>query len=264
MDTNQIILSDCIEYMKHLPMNSIDLVVTSPPYAKQRENTYGGITEKDYADWMYSIGKEIYRVLDSSGSFVLNIKENVIAGERSSYVMETVMNLSEIFHWADTYIWVKSNPFPTGSNKRLKDGFEYCYWFTKTKEYKFFPDNVLEKSKSRFLESEKKRKNKGKHYTSNQSGMNMEKRYISDYVRPSNVITFPSDTTNHEHPATFPIALPSFFIRLMTEENDIVFDPFMGSGTTMVACKKLNRQYLGCDIVEQYVEIAKKRVLDGK
>ena len=165
-----------------------------------------------------------------------------------------------MFNWKDTYIWDKSNPFPTGSKKRLKDGFEYCFWFTKTQDYKFFPDNVLAPSASKSLAQEKRRKNLGEYSPKNGSGMGMSKRVFPDMVRPSNVITFPVDSRNHDHPATFPLQLPTFFIKLMTEPGDLVFDPFAGSGTTLVAAKSLGRHYLGCDLAPEYVAMATDRL----
>lgn len=259
-----IVCFDCIDYMKTMEDSSVDLIVTSPPYAMQRKETYGGVNVDDYPLWMESVGKEISRVLKLSGSFVLNINDHVEDGVRSLYVYETVLRLAKVFRWTDTFIWNKTNPFPTGSKKRLKDGFEYCYWFTKTKDYKFFPENVLVASQSKYLESEKRRKNRGKHNCSNGSGMDMSKRYVSDMVRPSNVITLPTDTTNHLHPAQFPVGLPSFFIKLLTEENDVVFDPFMGGGTTLLAAQQLSRKYMGCDVVDEYVEMTKGRLKNGE
>ena len=251
---------DCIEYMKEMESESVDLVMTSPPYAMRRGSSYGGTDYDKYPEWMYSVGEEIYRVLKPTGSFVLNIADTVEKGCRNLYVFKTVELLTTLFRWSDTYIWVKTNPFPTGSNKRLKNGFEYCFWFTKTNKYKFFPNEVLVPSTNKFLDREKKRKNKGAHPCINGSGMNMSKRYVSDMVRPSNVIMLPTDTTNHEHPASFPLALPTFFIKLMTEHGDTVFDPFMGGGTTLLAAKNEGRYWMGCDKVDKYVRIAKRRL----
>ena len=169
MNTNYFECGDCAELLHSLPDASVDLVMTSPPYAERRKDTYGGIAEEDYPEWIAGIAKEIHRVLKSTGSFVLNIKENVTKGERSLYVMKSVIEIAQFFRWTDTYIWVKPNPFPTGSRKRLKDGFEYCFWFTKTGSYKFFPENVLVPSTSKYLEAEKRRKNIGEHPVSNGS-----------------------------------------------------------------------------------------------
>ena len=260
MELNQIICADCIDYMRTLPDDFIDIIITSPPYACQRNKTYGGINSDEFPYWFSTIGQEIHRVLKPTGSFVLNIKEHVENGVLSNYVEDTIKELRTIFRLSDTYIWVKTNPFPTGSSRRLKNGFEYCYWFTKTDKYLFFPNNVLVPSTSKYLESEKRRKNKGAHNCTNDSGMDMSKRYISDYVRASNVLTFPVDTTNHKHPAVFPKQLPEFFIKLMTEPDAIVFDPFCGSGTTCLVAKELGRNYLGCDIMQEYVDIARERI----
>ena len=260
MQTNYFECGDCRQLLQTLPDNSVDLVVTSPPYAERRKDTYGGIAEGDYPEWIADIAKEIHRVLKDTGSFILNIKENVDKGERSVYVMKSVLLISQIFRWTDTYIWVKPNPFPTGSKKRLKDGFEYCYWFTKDKGYKFFPENVLVPSANKDLEAEKRRKNKGGHPVNNGSGMNMSRRVATDMVRPSNVLTMPVDSTNHEHPASFPMALPTFFIKAMSEEGDVVLDPFAGSGTTLAAAQALGRDWIGFEIIPRYTELCRERL----
>ncbi len=253
-------LGDCMELLKGVTSESVDLVVTSPPYAEQRIDTYGGIRSEDYPEYMLSIGREIYRVLKPSGSFVLNIKEHVSNGARDPYALKTVLALSELFLWNDTYIWNKTNPFPTGNSKRLKDGFEYCYLFVKSPEYKFNPNNVLVESTSKWLESEQRRNNKGEHNTTNGSGMNMSVRYSAEMVRPSNVLSLPIDSTNHEHPATFPLGLPRFFIDLLTDPEDMVLDPFMGSGTTGVASVCEGRNFIGFEIVPKYFDIAKREI----
>lgn len=259
---DEIVCQDCIPFMDSLEENSIDAVITSPPYAEQRKNTYGGIPADEYSEWMAGVAVKIQRILKPTGSFVLNVKEHVENGERSTYVLETVLRLSKILHWSDTFIWNKTNPFPTGSKKRLKDGFEYCYFFTKTKDFKFFPNNVLKPTQSKYFESEQRRKNKGSHNVNNGSGMNMSHRSAPAMVRPSNVISMPIDSTNHEHPATFPIELPMFFIKLLTEEGDVVYDPFAGSGTTLLAAEKLNRHFIGTEIEQKYADLARKRVDD--
>lgn len=264
MTLNCEVLSDNIEYMKSMADNSVDLVMTSPPYAEQRKNTYGGISEDKYVEWFIPIAKEIYRVLKPSGSFVLNIKEHASDGVRSLYTYELVIALAKVFRFSDTFIWHKINPFPMGGNKRLKDGFEYCFWFTKSNDYKFYPNNVLEPSKSKSHEAEKLRSGDDRSYekgsTENYGYFKIKKRFAPDMVRPSNVLSMKTDCSSHEHSATFPIELPEFFIKLMTDKDDLVFDPFSGSGTTLVAAKGLGRNYTGCDIVEKYVNIANNRL----
>ena len=252
---------DCLDTMRGIPAGSIDLIVTSPPYAERRKKQYGGISPHEYPSWMLSVVDECMRVLKDTGSFVLNIKEHVTSGTRDQYVLRTVLAIAEHYRWVDTYVWVKKNPFPTGSKRRLKDAFEYCYHFTKTKDFKFFPEQALVPADSKFLESESRRRNTGAHNVANGSGMNMSCRVASSaMVRPSNVITMATDTSNHSHPATFPIGLPDRFIRLMTAEGDVVMDPFMGSGTTGVAAARLGRSFVGIDIVPDYCRIAEARI----
>jgi site-specific DNA-methyltransferase (adenine-specific) len=152
----------------------------------------------------------------------------------------------------DEMSWHKTNPFPTGNKNRLKDGFERCYQFAKTKHFKFFPDAVRTKSASKWAGDSERRKNKGAHRTTNGSGMNMSRRVVGELVRPSNVVTMPSSSLNIGHPAVYPLGLPEFFVRLMTEAGDIVLDPFMGSGTTALAARGLGRRYVGLELSEEH------------
>lgn len=154
----------------------------------------------------------------------------------------------------------KTNAFPTGNKKRLKDGFEYCYQFTKSKHYKFFPENCLIPANEKWLKDNLKRKNKGEHFVNNGSNMNMAIRTVSSMVRPSNVITLPTNTRNTGHPATFHPDLPKFFINLMTEKGDLVFDPFLGSGTTVLASIVAERKWLGVDREQSYIDMTMRGV----
>lgn len=259
----RIEISDCMDFLDRIESNSIDLVITSPPYADQRKNCYNSTSEKEYPDYLERLGRKVLRVLKNTGSFVLNLKEFVKEGRRSTYVLKTVLRLADIFLWNDTYIWHKPNAFPSSARRRLKDGFEYCFLFTKTKDYKFFADNVKIHSKNKNLVQENKRKGQPLPSDTNGSKMTLMKRYSCDndfLVYPSNVISICAGVEHTKHPAAFPLELPKFFVKLLTEENDIVLDPFMGSGTSLVASNSLNRRYLGCDIEEKYVKIALDRL----
>jgi site-specific DNA-methyltransferase (adenine-specific)/site-specific DNA-methyltransferase (cytosine-N4-specific) len=209
---------------------------------------------------MLSVVRAGMKILKPTGSLIINVKEHVNDGVRSLYVLETTLLLAKEFRYVDEYIWNKTNPFPTGSKKRLKDGFERCLHFTKTANYQFFPDNVRDKSTSKWAGDNERRKNKGPHNTKNGSGMNMSKRITGDLVRPSNVVVMAASSLNIDHPAVFPIGLPSFFIRLMTKEGDVVVDPFLGSGTTALAAVKLGRQFLGIERSEEYLRLAESRI----
>lgn len=258
---DRIYVGDSVELIKKVPSDSIDLVVTSPPYLFKREKVFGhNLSCTEYVDWLFSLSEEFMRVLKKTGSFVLNIKEGVTEGRKEPYVLKYLLKMSDNGYWRDTYIWAKTNPYPTGNKKRLKDGFEYCYHFTKTPDYRFFPNNCLVPANQKWLKDNLKRKNKGTHNVNNESGLNMAIRTCATMARPSNVITLPTNTTNTKHPATFPIGLPQFFIKLMTKKDDLVLDPFMGSGTTAIACLEEDRNFLGFDSKEEYVEMAIDRV----
>ena len=156
MELNQIIRGDCLSVLSKLYAESgefADLIITSPPYAQQRKDSYGKIPESDYPDWMLSVVRAGMKVLKPSGSFVINIKEHVKKGVRSLYVLETVFRLAKEFRYVDEFAWIKTNPFPTGNPKRLKDGFERCFHFTKAKKHQFFPKAVRTKSTSKWAGS---------------------------------------------------------------------------------------------------------------
>lgn len=254
---------DCEETFRRNEMeDSLDLIITSPPYAMRRGDSYGGVEAGDYVKWFLGISSGMKACLKDTGSLVINIKENVIGGQRDLYVYKLVIEMVEAQGWRFTeeYCWNKTNPFPTGNKRRLKDSFERCLHFTKTNRYKFFPNSSLVKSDSKWLASEKRRKNRGTHNVTNGSGLNMSKRTASDMVRRGTVITGSTSNRNIEHPAAFPLYLPSIFIELMTEQGDTVCDPFMGSGTTGDAAKALGRKFVGVELNSGYFDHTSTRL----
>ena len=257
----QIFLGDCLDVLATLPSEFVDLVMTSPPYADKRKKVYGGIPAEKYVEWFLPRGEQLKRVLKPTGSFVLNIKEGCQNGERQTYVLELVLALrKQGWRWVEEYIWNKTNPFPTGSKRRLKDGFERCFHFAKSNDFLFFPNEMKVKSDSIYILGNRKRKNQGEFSTRNGSEFVMRKRITDDMVRPSTVITLASSCINIGHPATFPGALPKFFICLMTEPGGMVVDPFCGSGTSMLAAKSLHRKYIGIDNIPEYFQLTSKRL----
>lgn len=258
---NQILHGDCLSSFLHIADDSVDLIVTSPPYADKRTNVYGSIKADQYVEWFIPRAKEFYRVLKTTGSFVLNIKEAAVDGVRQTHVVNLHLALmANGWRWVEEYIWVKTNPFPTGSERRLKDGFERIFHFTKTKDFLFFPNLMKVKSISPWIEANRKRKNKGAFSTTNRSGLVMNSRITDDMVRPSTVLTFPSSCINIDHPAVFPRDLPAFFIKLMTKPGGLVIDPFNGSGTSTLAAQELGRDFIGMDTQPEYCELARKRL----
>ncbi|AQW88676.1 DNA methyltransferase [Serratia phage BF] len=258
-----VINGDCTEVLKELNELGFkfNTTITSPPYAEQRKDVYDSISPADFPSWYTGISTDIMNVLHDDGSYFFNIKEHVDKGKRDVYVYKTIIDMSNVYNWSDEYIWNKTNPFPTGAKTRLKDGFERIYQFNHTTKYKFFPDEVKVQSTSKYLESEKKRKNKGEHNVNNGSSMNMTKRVAEDMVRPSNVLTCSTSNLNIGHPAVFPIDIPNFYIKLTTEPNDWVLDPFGGSGTTALSSIQLGRNCVLIEKSEQYYNLIIERLL---
>ncbi|EBS4516752.1 site-specific DNA-methyltransferase [Salmonella enterica subsp. enterica serovar Braenderup] len=258
-----VINGDCAEVLKELNELGFkfNTSITSPPYAEQRKDVYDSISPADFPEWYKNISTDVMNVIHEDGSYFFNIKEHVDKGKRDVYVYKTIIGLAEAYNWSDEYIWNKTNPFPTGAKTRLKDGFERIYQFNHTTKYKFFPDEVKVPSTSKYLESEKRRKNKGEHNVNNGSTMNMSKRVAEDMVRPSNVITCSTSNLNIGHPAVFPIDIPNFYIKLTTEPNDWILDPFGGSGTTGISAMQFGRNCVLIEKSEQYYNLIIERLM---
>jgi len=261
----KIIKGDAARLSTCMPDESVDLFVTSPPYASMRSDHYNSIEPSKYPEWFLPISKEILRATKPTGSFVLNIKENMTDGVRDPYVMKTVLGMMDQgWKLAETYIWNKPNAYPLKSNRRLKDGFEYAYHFVKDpKAFKIFPDNVKVPAKESGcyrMSSVKPGETTGTgsaKYTRKMAGKDCEK----STVYPSNVLTIGVGSNRGAyHPARFPPALPRFFINLLTEKGDTVVDPFAGSGTTNAEAKQLCRKTFGFDLKPEYVKNANNRI----
>ncbi len=266
--TNIIHHGDCRDILPTLPDESVDLIVTSPPYADRRKHTYGGISPEEYVKWFLPIAAELYRVLKPEGSFVLNIKERVIDGERGTYVMELVLAMRQQgWFWIEEYCWHKKNSYPGKWPNRFRDAWEHCYHFTKQKRFKMYQEAVMVPMGT-WAEKRLKKLTKNdivRDESRSQSGFG--KRVANwigrEKVYPTNVLHLATEVTNKNHSAVFPIELPMWFIKLFTQEGDIVLDPFMGSGTTARAAERLKRRYIGIEIKEEYVNLA-QAVLDSQ
>jgi DNA modification methylase len=272
-----ILTGDCFELIKDIEDNSIDLIITSPPYADIVN--YGKNISiqkpKDYCDWLLPLFNEIQRVLKPSGSFILNINDNCSKGLRNPFVYELIYRSQKEtkLKFYDTYIWHKMNGIPNGSPKRFRNNTEFIFHFVKDqKQLKFYMDRVMKepaqatsdrakydwsvKSHGEIIDGERV-KDKTIDYGS----------MISNGVRPDNVVRF--HTAGHardntiKHPAPFYKDLPAHYIKFLTDEGDVVLDVFSGIGTTGIACKELNREYIGMELNEKYAEFSKKRI-DGE
>ena len=269
MKLNKVLLGDCLELMKNIHNNCIDMVFTSPPYAERRKTTYGGIPENDYVDWFLPIGAEIKRILKPTGSFFLNIKPHTNKGERSLYVYDLVCQLKREtgFMFVEEYCWTK-NAFPGSLKGRFKNAFEPIYHFTKNSpnEITFNPvacgTPIKEESIARTYRKQCCAPKNG----SGMTGMNTTNIRNLGLARPSNVINVNNVSNQFSdkqlHPATFPEGLVEFFVKSFTNECDLVLDPFGGSGTTGIVCKNHKRQFILMEKQQEYFELIQKRVGD--
>jgi site-specific DNA-methyltransferase (adenine-specific)/site-specific DNA-methyltransferase (cytosine-N4-specific) len=264
---------------KKFPDDSIDLIVTSPPYSDRRKNTYGGVGAKEYVDWILPITGQLFRIISPTGSLVLNIKEHVEGGERQTYVLETILGMKKQgWRWVEEYCWYKKTAFPGKWNNRFRDSFERCLHFTKNKDFYMDQDAVKvpigDWAEKRFKSMTK---NDFVRYTSannNHLGRNVSNWLDKQTVYPHNVIVLEeehySDTSNvleispvtgvTNHSACFPIELPTWFIALFSKIGDLVLDPFSGIGTTAKASILLGRQYIGIEKEQAYVDTSRKTI----
>ena len=262
---NVIINGDCEDVLKSLPDNSVDLIFTSPPYADQRASTYGGIKPDRYVSWFIPKTKEFLRVLNPKGSFILNIKERVVDGERHTYVIELILEMRrQGWLWTEEYMWHKKNSHPGKWPNRFRDNWERLLHFTKQRKFNMYQDEVMvpvgdwaESRLKNLSDTDKKRDNSR---VGSGFGKRIENWVGRDMVYPSNVLYMATECYNQQHSAVFPVALPEWFIKLFTKPGDLVLDPFNGSGTTCVAANRLGRDYLGVDINQEYCELAINRL----
>jgi len=264
---NQIISGDCGEVLKSFPDNCIDLIFTSPPYADQRKKTYGGIKPNDYVDWFVPKAKEFYRVLKPKGTFILNIKERVVNGERHTYVLELILELrKQGWLWTEEFIWHKKNSFPGKWPNRFRDNWERLLQFNKQRKFNMYQEEVMvpvgDWAKDRLNNLSDTDKIRDESKVGSGFGKNISNWVGRKLVYPNNVIYLATECSNRNHSAAFPIDLPAWFIKLFSDRQDIVLDPFIGSGTTAVAAVQLGRKFVGIDTEIAYVELSQERIAD--
>lgn len=259
------ILGDCRKVLKTLETDSIDLVVTSPPYADRRQHTYGGVSPDEYVEWFLPISKELRRVLKPTGTFILNIKERVMDGERHTYVIELILEMrKQGWLWTEEFIWHKKNSYPGKWPNRFRDSWERLLQFNKQRQFNMYQEEVMvpmgdwAESRLRNLSQTDQVRDESR------AGSGFGKRVANwlgrDKVYPTNVLHMATETGNKNHSAVFPEALPEWFIKLFTKEGDWVLDPFMGSGTTLRVATRLGRNSIGIDIKQEYLELTQERL----
>lgn len=266
MEVNaNILYGDCAEQLKKLPNDSVDLIVTSPPYADQRKTTYGGIAVNQYVEWFLPITRELLRVLKPTGTFILNIKEKVQNGERSTYVLELILEMrKQGWLWTEEFIWHKKNCYPGKWPNRFRDAWERLLQFNKTKQFNMYQETVMvptgDWAKTRLRNLSETDKTRDNSKVGSGFGKNISNWEGRDLAYPTNVLHLATECGNKNHSAAFPEALPEWFIKLFTKEGDVVLDPFAGSGTTLVVAQRMHRNSIGIEIKLDYYQQIKERL----
>lgn len=261
IDSHFFICGDCREpetWQRLLSAAGVDKangVFTSPPYAEQRKEQYGGTPTNEYVDWWDAVQANVKANLADDGSFFVNIKPHCEDGQRVLYVMDLVCAMVRRWGWryVEELLWHNTAPAPGDWPERFKNGFEPIYQFARDKT-KFHPeavsavkDTAWEGDGGMNHTAYGKQAGKGKNFTG--------------LVRPSNVIAASSSGSESlSQAAAFPVALPDFFVRAYSDSGDVWLDPFLGSGTTIVAAHQNGRRGLGIERMEKYCAVILERL----
>jgi DNA modification methylase len=248
---------DCIDVMRTLAPESIDAVITSPPYAMQRKTTYGGVPEADYPAWTVAWMREVRRVLKADGNVVINIRPHIRNGQISDYTLHTRLALREDgWNEVDELIWHKPDGMPTGSPRKPRRSWESLHWFAKHGQP--FSDAKAIGSPTRFrnnLRSSAAAQNGWAHH--GMGGLS-----TPPVARGRDLFTLSVNEPSREwaHPAKFPTALAEWIAKLTCPPGGTILDPFNGSGSTGVAAIRNGYSYIGIDAVPEYVAMSRARL----
>lgn len=288
-------VGDSLEILRALKDSSVDLVMTSPPYALQRKKSYGNVDTDAYIEWFMPFATEVRRVLKDTGSFVVNIGGvwNKSSPTRSTYHFELAVKMvrDEGFFLAQEFYWHNPARIPgpaqwvTVKRVRVKDSVEMVWWFSKTENPKASNRNVLQPYKPSMLSLFKNGYNAGARpsghdvsakWWGKDNGGAIPPNFMDieapdyppedeDLQKLSNMLRFPNTEANTAyqrrckeygfaaHPARYPAALPEFFVKMLTDEKDLVLDPFAGSNVTGAVCEKLKRRWISVEMNDEYV-----------
>jgi len=252
MQTNIIYNEDCFETFKRIDDKSIDMVLTSPPYDNLR--TYGGFNF-DFEN----TAKELFRVIKDGGVVVWVVGDATIKGSETGTSFRQALYFKEIgFNLYDTMIYLKNScPFPT--NKRYNQIFEYMFILSKGLPKTF---NPLKRNNNygSFTRKMTHRNQDGSMSLDETVTLQGQSNYGNVWLYDTGYMKSTKSKIAYQHPAIFPEALAVDHIITWSNEGDIILDPFIGSGTTAIACINLNRSYLGCELDKDYYNICIKRI----
>jgi DNA modification methylase len=255
-----------------------NVAITSPPYATQREydpsSGFKPVPPEEYVAWFRAVAAGVESVLAPDGSYFLNIKAHADEGERNLYVMDLVRAHRRQWGWrfVDEFCWRKTdNGVPGGWQNRFKNAWEPVFHFCRQQQIKFRADAVSHASDDCFDYSPNNPKSTSgsgllgtgaRGSAAAKSGADDSDGRHTGLARPSNVIEVKSESSQGSHSAPFPRALVEFFVLAFSDAGDVVFDPFMGSGTTMAAAALLDRTAYGCEISPGYCDVIVRRVMN--
>jgi DNA modification methylase len=286
---HRLICGDCRDAVvveKLMAGASANVAITSPPYATQREydpaSGFKPVPPEEYVAWFRAVAAGVEAVLAPDGSYLLNIKAHADEGERNLYVMDLVLAHRRAWGWrfVDEFCWRKTdNGVPGGWGNRFKNAFEPIYHFCRQQQIKFrpqavghesadcfdySPDNPVSRSGSGLLGTGPRGESASLPPQGSQEWGHMRRKLVDGkhegIARPSNVIEVKTESSQGSHSAPFPRALVEFFVKAFSDPGDVVFDPFLGSGTTMAAAQVLDRAGYGCEISPAYCDVILRRI----
>lgn len=269
-------VGDAMKLLAELPDGSINLVITSPPFALQRQKEYGNRDQEEYLDWLTGFGRLVYRKLRDDGSFVLDLGGAYRKGVpvRSLYQFRVLLRFCDDlnFHLAQEFFWHNPSKLPSPIewvNKRklrVKDTVNTLWWLSRSEWPKANVAKVLTQYSARM---KKLLENPAAYYTpkGRPSGHEISLAFANDNggAIPSNLLQIPNSESNgvylaacksvgvNGHPARFPVKLPEFFIRMLTDPNDLVVDIFAGSNTTGMSAEAEGRRWMAFELSREYV-----------
>ena len=252
---NTLYRGDCLEVMKKLPSDSINLTVTSPPYDNLREYN-GNINQWDFEKFK-QIADELYRITSPNGIVVWIVNDATIEYSETGTSFKQALYFKECgFNLHDTMIWQKISPYQ--HKNRYIQSFEYMFVFSKGKRK---TANLICDRKNKWAGTQIHGTERQANGNTKQLSTVQKSKSVKEYGARFNIWDIPPEKSNKTgHPAVFPEKLVSDHIKTWSNEGDVVLDPFMGSGTTGVACNNLNRQFIGIEIDETYFQTAEKRI----
>jgi len=269
--------ADALDVLRGLADDSVALVFTSPPFALRRQKAYGNVTAEEYVDWFWPFAREIHRVLRPDGSFVFDLGGawKPRSGTRSLFPYHLIIRLGEVFHLAQEFYWHNPSRLPTPAEwvtikrTRVKDAVNPLWWLSKSEHPQADNRQVLQpysKSMRRLLRDgydvamRPSQHEIGPHFRRDNGG-----------AIPPNLMSVPNTKSNElylrrcreagiaPHPARFPYEVPEFFVRFLTSEGQLVFDPFAGSNITGAAAEALGRRWIATEIRADYVDGSRLR-----